>query len=804
MTRTSQPRQQVATQVTHEERAWIGKSVPRKENKALVTGHGHYVADIHIPGMLEVAFVRSSVAHAQIRKIDVTEATALDGVIAIMTAEDLVDRVAAFTRFVDQEHTPPGLAAAVDPVIHPCPMDVLADKIVRYVGQPVVAVVAVNRYVAEDAAEIVQVEYDELPAVVDVEDAVGDGSPLVNDSVPGNIQADFEVVAGNPDEAFSKSENQHSFRIQTQRVSGHPMETRGVLATVDNFSGDLTVWSSTQVPHMVRTRIAEQLGIAEQTVRVIAPHVGGGFGPKVQVYPEEVLIPHLARTIGRPIRWIEDRREHLISTAQARDQIHFIDVAFDNSGLITAIRDRFLLDCGAYNPFSITCAYNTAAHIRSLYKVPHMAIRGQCVLTNKTFNVPFRGAGRPEGVFTMDRVIYEVARILGLQAADVLRHNLIEAEQMPYSRGMPYRDGEEIVYDCGDFRAAFDDLCEHIGFKQHKSEQESLRQQGIYRGIGFGTYIEGTGIGPFEGANVSLTSTGKVAVVTGSTSQGQSHNTVMSQIVAEVFDEEPNNIEFREGDTSLLPYGVGTFASRSAVVAGSAALISARNLRDQLFSIAGELLEVAVSDLEMSRGTVRVKGSDVNLNFAQLYEAAKPGPGSRLPAGMEPGVSQSQFWVPPTVTWGFGMTAALVEVDIATGEVDLKKIAIVHDCGRLINPLVVEGQIQGGVVQGIGGALYEEIVYDTNGQPLTTTLMDYLLPTSAEIPEIEQIHIEAFSDRNPLGVKGVGEAGALSPPAAIANAVVDALAAEFDPDIYSLPLSPAKVRGAIERSVRQS
>lgn len=779
---------------------WFGQSVGRREDGPLVNGTGRYVADLHIPGTLDIAFVRSPVAHAQINRIDVERARSLDGVVAVFTAADIAGHVAPFTRFVDQEHTPPGLAAAVNPLVLPCPIEVLAGEVVRYVGQPLAAVVARNRYVAEDACELVEVDYDERPIVVDVESAVQPGSRSVHDSIPGNVQADFVVTAGDPDQAFSEAEHTLKLRLRSQRITAHPMETRGVLASVDQVDGDLTVWSSTQVPYMVRTRIAEQLGVPAQSVRVVAPEVGGGFGPKVQVYPEEVLLAHIARTLREPVRWIEDRREHMLTTAQARDQIHFMEVAFDDKGLVLALRDHILLDCGAYNPFSITTAYNSAAHLRTVYKVPHVWVRGQCVLTNKVFNVPYRGAGRPESAFSMDRVIYEVARALGLAPADVLRHNLIEPEQMPYRRGMPYRDGNEIIYDCGDFVEAFDHLKDRVAYDQHKSQQAELRERGVYRGIGFGTYIEGTGIGPFEGASVGLNSNGQIAVKAGCSPHGQSHHTILSQIVADVFGADPREIEVRTGDTSLLPYGVGTFASRSAVTAGSAALNSAIQLRTRLFAIAADMLEISVDDLEIADRSVSVRGNpSTSITLEELYHAASPGPAARLPEGFKPGTSESDFWVPPTVTFGFGMVAAVVDVDIETGFVEVERMVIIHDCGRIINPLVVEGQIDGGVVQGIGAALYEEIVHDSQGQPLTTTLMDYLLPTTTEIPPIDQIHLDYASDRNPLGIKGVGEAGTIAPPAAIANAVVDALADEFDPDIFQTPLSPSAVLKAIQK-----
>lgn len=769
----------------------VGERVSRKEDHRLVTGSGVFVADLSLPSMLDVAFLRSSEAHALIRSVDVQSALDHSGVHHVVTADDLEDVVKPFSRFVDQEHTPPGLEAAIHPVVKACDMEVLASDRVRHVGQAVAAVVADDRYLAEDAVELIDVDYEALPVVLDPELAVAKGAPLLHSSVSDNVQASFTVDVGDVDKVLRDAPHTLSLKVRTPRQAGSPIETRGVVASYDEVSEELTVWSSTQTPYMVRTRIAEQLGMAEQQIRVIAPDVGGGFGPKAQVYPEEIVVAYLAIDLGRPIRWIEDRRENLVAMAQSRDQVHWVEVGFDDQGVISALSDRFLMDSGAYNPFSITCAYNTAAHLRSVFQVPHYRCHGQCVLTNKTPNVPYRGAGRPEAAFAMDRTINAVARYLDEDPADILRRNLIPADQMPYPRGMPYRDGVEIVYDCGDFPAAFEQVLELVDYRSHRSEQAMLREQNIWRGIGFGTYVEGTGIGPFESGLVRLDSQGRIVVNAGSAPHGQSHDTTLSQVVADQFQVDIGAIKFRAGDTSLLPYGVGTFASRSAVNAGSAVLVAAQTLKQKILGVAAEVLEVSSDDLDMDHGEVFVRGvAQSRLSFRDIYVAASPGPMARLPAGAEPGTSERHYFVPPTVTFGAGFQAAVVEVDIETGFVEIKQMVVVHDCGRLINPLIVEGQIDGGVVQGIGAALFEELVYDEIGQPQTTTLMDYLLPTMAETPEIVQVHLDFVSDRNPLGVKGVGEAGVISPPSAIAGAVEDALK-PLDLEIYQIPLSPS-------------
>jgi aerobic carbon-monoxide dehydrogenase large subunit len=779
---------------------YVGRSVPRTEDRPLVTGTGTFVADLDLPGTLEVGMLRSNVAHARIVSIDTSLAEALPGVHAVITGADIREAVKPFSRFVDQEHIPSGLAEAAAPVTLPCDMEVLPHDRVRYVGQAIGAVIASDRYIVEDALELIAVEYQDLPVVVDPLAAVAEDAPRLHAGIPNNIQATFEVETGEVDAAFLEAAHTASFRFTTQRQAGVPMETRGVVASYDPSSDELRVWSSTQAPFMVRTRICEQLGLAEHKVRVVAPDVGGGFGPKVQVYAEEILMAHLARVYRRPLRWIEDRLEHLVSTAHSRDQIHFVDVAFEADGTIVAVKDRFLLDCGAYNPFSITCAYNSAAHFRSLYRVPHFRSRGECVLTNKTPNVPYRGAGRPEAIFAMDRLVVEVARLLDLDAVEVMRRNLIPAEEMPCSRGMPYRDGAEIVYDAVDFPAAFEKGLAAVEYESHRREQAALRERGIWRGIGVGSYVEGTGIGPFEGAQVEIDPTGLVVVGAGSAPHGQSHRTTLAQIVCDELNIHPQQVSVRAGDTAVVPYGCGTFASRSAVAAGSAVLVAAQRLRERLIAIAATMLGAPREKLDLADGTVFVADEpERQVTFSEIAAAAAPGPHARLPKDYEPGVSETYYFVPPTVTFGYGFQIAVVEVDIDTGFVDLKHMVIVHDCGRIIHPQVVDGQIQGGIAQGIGAALYEQLAYDPQGQPLTTTFMDYLVPTMSDIPTATQIHIETPSDRNPLGVKGVGEAGTISPPSAIANAVVDALA-PLDVAINELPVSPRALSTAIERA----
>jgi aerobic carbon-monoxide dehydrogenase large subunit len=775
---------------------WVGQRVARKEDLPLVTGTGTYVPDFNLPGTLEVAFVRSPHAHARITAIDTKEALAAEGVVAVFTGPDIREHVHAMV--LDQEAAPPGLEVA-EPVIHPATIEILADGEVRHVGQAVAAIVADNRYHAEDAAELVQVEYEELPAALDPEQARLPGAPIVFDNVPNNVQARYRIRVGDADAALASAEHKLAMTVRSQRVAAVPMETRGVLAST--VGEETTVWSSTQIPWWVRNSIAAAIGVPQRQVRVQIPHMGGGFGVKVNVYPEEVLVTYISRLLKRPVRWVEDRVEHMIASGHARDQLHHVEAAFDGEGHITAIRDRFVLDSGVACPYPLSSAYNVASHFRSMYRIPNFAIDSECVLTHKMFNLPYRGAGRPEAAFVMDRVINAVAQQLGLDPAEVIRRNLISDEEQPYAMGMPYRDGHEVVYDASGFPAAFERLLELIGYDEHRRTQAQLKAQGVHRGIGLGTYVEGTGVGPFESGQVHIDAGGRVVVYSGCAPHGQGLETTMSQVVADAFGITPEAVVFKAGDTALMPYGAGTFASRSVVTASAAIIESSNRLLKRIKGIAGEIMEMAPDDLEVSDGMVRARGVPTRgVTLKEVYRAASPGPGARLPEGMDAGTAETFYWVPPTVTWGFGVVGAVVEVDPETGVVDLKKLVMLHDCGRVINPLIVEGQIEGGLLQGVGATLYEHIVYDESGQPRATTFLDYLLPTSAEVPEIVQEHLVGTpSDRNPLGVKGVGESGPISPPAAIANAIIDALT-PLKVQLNELPLSPATVSAAIERA----
>jgi len=770
---------------------FIGRSVKPDKSSRFITGNGMYVSDVRLPNMLHAALLRSMHAHARIHGVDVKEALRLDGVVGVWTGREIEGRISAFPESF--EIHPARWLEEVKPVLRGPRPTALAQGKVHYVGEPVAIVVAEDRPKAEDAVDAIVVEYEELPIIVDAEESLQARATLVHEGSNNNVVFSFSIEKGNVDGALGAAPHTLRERFRHHRYCAAPLEGRGVVAWVEPKTNILTVWSSTQMPHLVRRQIAAQLNLPEETVRVIAPDIGGGFGPKVFVYPEEILIPFLALQLGRPVKWIEDRSEHFISTAHGRDQLHDIECAFDEEGRILAFRDRFLLDNGAYNPMGLTDAYNTAAHLQGPYKIPNFSVTGTCVSTNKVPNAPYRGAGRPEAVFVMERSIDVIAARLGLDPAEVRRRNFVQPEDMPYHAGILYRDGEPICYDSGNYPETLTRALETAGYDALRKCQQDLRQRGRYLGIGIGCYVEGTGVGSFEGAQVRIDPSGQLVIATGATGHGQGHETVFAQIAADLWGVALDKVSLVEGDTASIAFGCGTFGSRSTVNVGSAIYGASARLKEKVLRLAAHILEANPDDLELGEGKVFIRGLPQRaLSFSELARAAVPGWASKLPEGLEPGLEATFYFVPPTVTWANAAHLAVIEVEIDTGIIKLLDYVVAHDAGKLINPLLVDGQIHGGVAQGIGATLYEEIAYDQNGQLLSGSFVNYLLPGAMEVPNIKTVHLESPSPLNPLGVKGLGEGGAIAPPAAIANALADALV-PFAPRVNEIPLTPDRV-----------
>lgn len=770
---------------------FIGRSVKPDKSSRFITGNGMYVSDIRLPNMLHAALLRSMHAHARIRAVDVKEALRLDGVVGVWTGREIEGRISPFPESF--EIHPARWLEGVKPVLQGPRPTALAQEKVHYVGEAVAIIVAEDRPKAEDAIDAIVVEYEGLPVVVDPEESLQPRATLVHEGSNNNVVFSFRIEKGNVDGALGAAPYTLRERFRHHRYCAAPLEGRGVVAWVEPKTNILTVWSSTQMPHLVRRQIAAQLSLPEETVRVIAPDIGGGFGPKVFVYPEEILVPFLALQLGCPVKWIEDRTEHFISTAHGRDQLHDVECAFDEEGHILAFRDRFLLDNGAYNPMGLTDAYNTAAHLQGPYKVPALSISGTCVSTNKVPNAPYRGAGRPEAVFVMERCIDSIAARLRLDPAEVRRRNFVQPDEMPYHAGILYRDGEPIRYDSGNYPETLTRALEAAGYDELRRRQQELRQRGRYLGVGIGCYVEGTGVGSFEGARVRIDASGQLIIATGATGHGQGHETVFAQIAADLWGVTPDKVSLVEGDTASIPFGCGTFGSRSTVNVGSAIYGASARLKEKVVRLAAHILEANPDDLKLGDGKVFIRGLPQRaLSFSELARAAVPGWASKLPEGLEPGLEATFYFVPPTVTWANAAHVAVIEVEIDTGIIKLLDYVVSHDAGKLINPLLVDGQIHGGVAQGIGAALYEEIAYDQNGQLLSGSFVNYLLPGAMEVPNIKTVHLESPSPLNPLGVKGLGEGGAIAPPAAIANALADALL-PFTVRVNEIPLSPNRV-----------
>jgi carbon-monoxide dehydrogenase large subunit len=766
---------------------YFGQPIKRNEDPRLLTGQALFTDDVHLPGMLHVAFVRSDYAHGYIRSIDTSAARETPGVVAIYTAEDLGDYWRPGPLLVPPPPIP-------NLVFHQRTQVPLAKGKVRHVGEPIAVVVAESRYLAEDAAEKVVVMIDPLPAVVDIEKALSLDAALIHDELDQNLNAHAIQRKGDYETARQQAHKVIKRRFLYDRGTAAAMENRGIVASWDAKSEQLLMYDTTQAPIAIRNGIAAMLGLSEKQVRVIAPFIGGGFGPKIMMfYPEEVTLAWITVQLGRPVKWIEDRQENFYATTQERGQVHEAEIAVTSDGRVLGVKDVFLHDAGAYAPYGLTVALNSQCTLLGQYDVPNYYTEFKSVFTNKPIVTPYRGAGRQHGVFVMERLLDIAAKELGMDRVEIRRRNFIPPDKFPYNNQIIYQDFAPLIYDSGNYEPALDKAVELIGYHQFiQEEQPRLRAAGKHVGIGIVTYVEGTGIGPYEGARVTIETSGRVSVATGVGTQGQGHYTSFAQIVAEQLGVSVENVRLTTGDTAEFYWGAGTFASRGAVVAGNAIHAAAVKVREKVLKKAGEELEVAIEDLELVDGLARVKGSpETAIKLGDLAARANPMRGAVKP-GTEPGLEATDYFGPERGATASGVHAMIVEVDPETMLVEIKKYVVVHDCGVVINPMILEGQIQGGVAQGIGNAFYEQLHFDENGQLLNASFMDYLVPTADTVPTILTDHVETPSPLNPLGIKGAGEAGAIPVGPLFAQAVEDA----FDSvqlEILEIPLSPNRL-----------
>ena len=769
----------------------FGQKINRVEDPALLRGEGRYLDDIHLSGMLHAAFVRSPYAHARITGVDAAAARSMDGVVAVYTLDDLRPHLTDTVMPVEQ---PSGaLKQSASP-------SVLADGEVRHVGEPVAVVVAETAYGAEDAAALVEVSYDILPVSSDYLGALQSDAPKAHSTLNDNLVAGFALAYGDVDGAFASAAHVFRETLHQHKGLGHAIECRGVTARLDNRDGKLTVWSATQMAHRAQSILVELLNLPEDSIRVVTPNVGGGFGPKFVFYQEEVAVPVAALLLGRPVKWVEDRREHFTAATMERDQLWDLEVAVDADGRLLGVRGDMSHDHGAYTPYGVNLPYNAATNFLGPYELPAISLDVKLALTNMTPVTPVRGAGRPQGTFAMERLMDRIARELGLDRVETRRRNLIPADAMPYNTQIKTRDGAIMTYDSGDYPAALDAALDRAGYAGFRDRQAAARADGRYVGIGVANYVEGTGRGPFESAIVRAKPSGKIVVYTGATDQGQGLKTALAQVCAEQMGAAIEDIEVVTGDTGAVSLGLGAFASRQAVTAGSSVHVASLEVRNKALKVAAHMLEAAEEDLEIAGGKISVRGvADMSVSLGDVARAVQGMPGFSLPGGVDPGMEATANYSPPTLTYCNGVHVAEVEVDPGTGHVEILNYVIVHDSGRLINPTIVEGQITGGATHGLGSALFERMIYDDQGQPQTTNFGEYLLPSAPEVPSYDIVHMESPTPLNPLGVKGAGEGGTIPVTSAIASAVDDALS-EFGVVVRDLPIEPKRIVELIRES----
>jgi carbon-monoxide dehydrogenase large subunit len=784
----------------------VGTRVKRNEDGRLIRGQGRYVDDIPLEGTLHGAFLRSNVARARISNLDVSRAEALPGVHKVYTYDDLGDL-----------GVPMPLLIPHPSLTHGRTQYALAKEDVFHVGQAIAFVVADDRYLAEDAVALIDVDYEQLPVEMDLEKAMEPGAPLVHDDVPNNVAAHLVQNSGDIDDAFARADHVSTTTITMVRGTAAPMECLAIAARWDTVSQELTVWDGTQAPIGLRGALASLFELDEHRVRVIAPDVGGGFGPKVLFpYSHEILVPLAAMQLGKPVKYVEDRAENFVHMTHERAQIHTIELAATKDGEVLGLRDRFLHDTGAFIPYGIAVAQVASCQIAGPYRIPAIEVEFSCVYTPTVCVTPYRGAGRPHANFAIERAMDQLADELGLDRWEIRRRNLVRDEEFPYRRtGLIFADGLPVELDSGEYHRALETLHDALDLETFEQERKAALAEGRYLGLGLSYYVEGTGLGPYEGGHVRIHPiTGKIFVNTGLTTQGQGHATVFAQIVADQLGTSPEDVIVIEGDTGIYDWGVATFASRAAVVSGSAIHRSAVSARKQVLEAASNMLEVDPADLDLADGKAFVKGAAENsVTLAEVATASNPlryafnkaaasatqfapaakSDGPPLAAGQHPGIEATEYYSPPAATWAYGVHAAIVEVDMETFDLDIKRYLCVHDCGTMLNPMIVEGQISGGVAQGMGGAFYEKLEYDEDGALRNASFMDFLIPYATEIPHVEMIHQEVPTPLNELGMKGVGEAGTIPVATVIASAVEDALKPLKVGRFHEVPLSPSQI-----------
>jgi carbon-monoxide dehydrogenase large subunit len=776
----------------------VGQAIKRREDPRLITGQGTFLDDIKLPGMTHACVLRSPYAHAKIKSIDTSKAKAHPGVVAVFTGEDMLDLnplpcAWQAGRVKNNVNTP----------------RVLAVGEVHFAGDPVALVIAEDRYIARDACDLIEVEYEPLPVVVDAKKATEPGAPQLHENAPNNIVMEWEAGdKAKADAAVAAAEVVVREQIINQRLIPTPMETRGAVARYEPATGEFTLWTTSQAPHVLRLLLtAFVFGIPETKLRVISPDIGGGFGQKIFCYNDAAFTMWAARKIGRPVKFVEDRSENYKYSTHGRDHITDVELAGNRDGTITGLRVTTYANLGAYlstvAPGIPTTLYGRI--ITGVYRIPAAYVKVYGVYTNTAMVDAYRGAGRPEASYLIERMVDRFAAEIGMDPADVRRKNFIPPDAFPYDNGLGL-----LPYDSGNYEAALNKALEIVGYADFRKEQEEARKQGRYLGLGISSYVEICGIAPskwiglpgegwgaglWESANVRVHLTGKVVVTTGSLPHGQGVETTFAQIVADELGVPYDDIVIEHSDTLGTPFGYGTYGSRSLAVGGTAVYRSVAKIKEKAKKIAAHMLEANPDDMVYENGRVYVKGSpdraktlgEIALQASVAYD---------LPEGMEPFLDETSYYDPPNCTFPFGTHIAIVEVDPDTGIVDLKRYVAVDDCGNVINPLIVDGQIHGGIAQGIAQALYERAVYDENGQLVTGTLMDYAVPAAHMLPPYETARTVTPSPVNPMGVKGAGEAGTIASAQAVMNAVIDALS-PFGVKHMQMPATPENVWKAI-------